>query len=107
MLRRTRRAVGNAKGGAAMTVADAIRQAVQRDVANQLRESRQVHLTPTARKRRGQARWRRLPTITRETFWEYVLRGDPDECWPWLGRYTTRGETVLSIDGQERRAQRI
>ena len=40
-------------------------------------------------------------------FWAKVLRGDPDECWPWQA-YTDRdGYGRFSLNGRKERAHRV
>lgn len=44
---------------------------------------------------------------TPDDFWSRVQRGEPDECWPWIGPVTDRGYGKLSYGGKDRRAHQV
>jgi hypothetical protein len=42
-----------------------------------------------------------------ERLWKKVLKGGPDECWPWQGSCNIKGYGQISIEGRPRTVTRV
>lgn len=58
-----------------------------------------------ANARSGTKGFVRIPLEQR--FWSHVVRGAPDECWPWNGSNDPREYGSIWVDGKRRKASQI